>query len=277
MNLSKGIWYMLAASFTFTLMKVFVKMVPHVPAIEIIFFRSVISLVLSVALLRNQRINIWGNNKKLLVMRGGAGAIALILFFTLLQRIPLATAATLSYLAPIFTAIMGIFLVGEKVRAMQWLFFAVSFSGILIIQGFDPRIETGHLILGITSSFFMGVAYNVIRKIKLTEHPLVIIFYFPLIVLPISAIWSSMVWVQPKGWDWGALILVGITTQVAQFFMTKAYQTEELNKVSIINYIGIIYSLSFGFILFNETYNWITYGGMALVLLGVVANVLWKK
>lgn len=268
---------MLFASFTFTLMKVCVKLVPHIPAIEIILFRSVISMAISLFFLSRQRVNIWGNNRLVLVGRGVAGAIALVIYFSLLQQIPLATASTLQYLAPIFTAVLGIFLVGEKVKNIQWLFFTMSFAGILVIQGFDPRISFIHVIMGIAASLFMGLAYNFIRKLKTSEHPLVIIFYFPLIMLPISGIWTSFVWVQPVGYDWLVLVFVGITTQIAQFLMTKAYQKEELNKVSILTYIGIIYSLAFGFFIFDETYNMVTYVGMALVLSGVVLNVIWKR
>ena len=190
---------MLLASFVFTLMKVFVKLVPHIPAIEIILFRSIISFVISLYFLNRQRVTVWGNNKLILLGRGVAGAIALVTYFSLLQQIPLATASTLQYLSPIFTTVIGIFLVGEKARPIQFLFFGLSFAGILIIQGFDPRIEPIHLLMGIVASLFMGLAYNFIRKLKNTEHPLVIIFYFPLVMLPISAIWSSFIWVQPIG------------------------------------------------------------------------------
>ena len=277
MKLSQGVRYMLLASFTFTLMKVSIKLVPHIPVIEIILFRSVISMGISVFFLVKQKVNVWGNNKLILSFRGIAGAIALIVYFSLLQQIPLATASTLQYLSPIFTAVLGIFLVGERVKNIQWLFFLVSFAGVLVIQGFDPRISGIHLVMGITASFFMGLAYNFIRKLKTSEHPLVIIFYFPLIILPVSAVWSVFVWVQPTGWDWLVLIMVGLFTQIAQFFMTKAYQQEELSKVSILIYVGIIYSLLFGYFLFDETFNMITYGGMVLVLLGVILNVVWKK
>ncbi|MEM7297712.1 MAG: EamA family transporter [Bacteroidota bacterium] len=277
MNLSQGVKFMLLATFTFTLMKVCVKLVSHIPAIEIILFRSVISMVISLYFLRRQKVNIWGNNKSVLLGRGISGALALVIYFSLLQQIPLATASTLQYLAPIFTTVIGIFIVGERVRNVQWLFFAISFGGILVIQGFDPRISYIHLIMGVSASVFMGFAYNFIRKLKTDEHPLVIIFYFPLVMLPISAVWSSFVWVQPEGFDWLILILVGIFTQIAQFLMTKAYQQEELNKVSILTYIGIIYSLLFGYFIFDETYDLVTYGGMALVLLGVILNVTMKK
>ncbi|WP_258098639.1 DMT family transporter [Marinoscillum pacificum] len=275
--MSKGVQYMLLATFMFTLMKVSVKLVPHIPAIEVILFRSVISLVISVYYLQRQRVSVWGNNKPILVMRGVAGAIALITYFSLLQQIPLATMSTLQYLAPIFTAILGIFLVKEKVRPWQWVFFAISFAGVLVVRGFDDRISVLHLGMGVGASLFMGLAYNFIRMLKTSEHPLVIIFYFPLVLMPIAGVWSAMVWVQPQGWDWLVLLAVGLFTQIAQFFMTKSYQAEELSKVSILTYIGLIYAILFGWFLFDETFNWMTYVGMGLVILGVALNVISKK
>lgn len=268
---------MLVASFTFALMNVFVKVLPHIPAVEIILFRSIVSLILSVFMLRTQSVSVWGVNKPVLLARGITGAIALLIFFTLLQQVPLAAASSLAYLAPIFTTILGIFLVKEKVLPIQWFFFLVSFAGVLVIQGFDGRIEVIHLLMGIGTSLFMGLAYNFIRILKTSEHPLVIIFYFPLVMLPISGIWSAFVWVTPVGWDWLYLLLVGVLTQIAQFFMTKSYQSEELSKVSIVNYVGIVFSLSFGLVFFDETFDWPTLVGMAFVIGGVVMNIILKK
>ncbi len=276
MKLSRGVYYMLLSTFLFQLMNVCVKLIPHIPAVEIIVFRSIVSLVICLVTLKAQKVSIWGNNRKLLIFRGLTGAIALILYFRLIHQIPLANAVILQYLAPIFVALIGIFMVKEPVRIVQWMFFMVSFAGILVVQGFDLRIELIHVVVGVTASFFMGLAYNSIRKMKTTEHPLVIIFYFPLITLPIAGAYSAFHWVQPKGWDWLFLLLVGLFTQFAQYFMTKSLQTEQLSKVSIINYLGIVFALSFGFA-FGETFNLMTYLGMALVILGVILNVIFKE
>ena len=274
--LSPGVRYMLFATITFALMKVCVKAIPHIPAIEIIFFRAVISLAISVVLLKRQKVSVWGNNKRILIARGVVGSISLIVYFYLLHNIPLATAATLQYMAPIFTTILGIYIVKEKVLPWQWSFFGLSFLGVLLMQGFDARISPFHFFLGIGGAVFTGLAYNFVRKLNTTEHPLVIIFYFPLVLLPIGSIWSYFVWVTPQGTDWLMLLAVGILTQIAQFFLTKSYQSEEVSKVSILNYLGLIYALLFGYFIFDESFNLLTYAGMGLVLLGVIANVAYK-
>ena len=269
--------YMLIASFVFALMNVAVKYVSHIPAVEVILFRSIVSFFMSGIALKNQRVPLLGKNRKILLLRGLAGSIALIMFFVTLQEIPLASATTLMFLSPIFTTILGVWIVRERVKAVQWLFFLLSFVGIVMIQGFDIRISPLMALLGIGAAFFSGIAYNMIRKLKNTEHPLVIVFYFPLIALPIAGIYSIFNWVMPVGIDWLVLIAVGVLTQIAQYFMTKSYQSEELSKVANLNFIGIIYALSFGYVLFDETFNFMTYLGMILVILGVVLNITFKS
>jgi drug/metabolite transporter (DMT)-like permease len=274
---TKGIQYMLLATFFFSLMNVFVKLIPNIPAVEIVFFRSVVSLILSYFFLKVQGVSIWGKNKKYLLLRGMSGAIALILYFTTLQAMPLASAVTIQFLSPIFTAIMGIYIVKERVKPLQWIFFLMAFVGVIMIKGFDPRITPYLFTIGIISAVFSGLSYNFIRKLKLTEHPLVIVFYFPLVTLPVTGIISYFDWIEPIGWEWGILLLVGVMTQLAQYFMTKAYQAEELSKVASLNYIGIIYALGFGILFFGELFNIMTYVGMFIMLAGVFLNVWYKN
>lgn len=268
---------MLLATFLFSCMNALVKLVPHIPAVEVVFFRCVISLIMSYVTLRVYKVPVWGNNKLLLISRGISGAIALVLYFSMLQQIPLATAVTLQFLAPIFTAVLGVFLLREKVKAWQWFFFMLSFFGVLVVNGFDARIDTIHLLMGILAALGSGMAYNIIRKLKSTEHPLVIVMYFPLVTLPLSGIYSIWHWEQPAGWDWMVLLGIGVLTQFAQYFMTKAYQAEEVSKVANLKYLSIIYALLIGFIFFGEVFNMMSYLGMALVIIGVILNIWYKQ
>ena len=130
--------------------------------------------------------------------------------------------------------------------------------------------------MGFSSSFFSGIAFNCIRKLNTSEHPLVIIFYFPLVTLPITGIWSYFNWVMPIGWDWFILLMVGVLTQIAQYFMTRSFQTEEISKVASLRYLGIIYALIFGYLFFDEDFTLMVYMGMLLTIFGVVLNIWFK-
>lgn len=276
--MSKGVRYMLIAVLFFAAMNVLIKTVPRIGPFEIVFFRSIVSFLISFITLKKLGISLWGKNKKWLIIRGIAGSIGLLLFFSTIKQMPLASAVAIQYLSPIFTSVLGIFIVKERVYSIQWFFFLISFIGVILIQGFDPRVTQTQLLIGISSAIASGVAYNSIRRLKLSEHPLVIIFYFPLITIPITGtylIFSG--WVTPNFIELVVLIIIGLATQFAQYFMTKAYQAEDLSKISSIQYLGIVFAVLFGFLLFDETYTVKSFTGILIVLLGVVLNVGFKN
>lgn len=268
---------MLISTFTFAVMNVIVKYLNNFPTSEIILFRSVVSLLISYYFIRKNKLNPFGNNKALLITRGVFGIIALGLFFFTLKNIPLSTALTIQYISPIFTAIIGIFFLGEKMPVLRWMFFGISFVGIGVVKGFSSDISWIYLISGTLSAFFAGFNYNIIRKLKDTDNHHVIIFYFPLIATPVMAVWSYFEWVQPNLQEWALLISVGILTQIAQVNMTKSLGLLEANVAAIMKYLGIVYALFFDFIIFGVSYSYFVLFGISLVILGVILNVSFNR
>ncbi len=278
MSLSRrGVLYMLLASFFFACMAACVKLLQGIPVLEIIFFRAVISGVLCLAGIWRAGVPALGTRRGLLTLRGVAGALALAQGFWLVQNTPLAAASTVAHRAPSGTPVIGIWFVQEKVEARQLLWFLLSFAGIVIMQGFDYRISVWHLLLGITASLTMGLAYNCVRKLGRTEHPLVIMFYFPLVCLPLAGIYTMFNWVAPQGVEWAWLLLLGLFTQLGQYYMTKSYQVAAISSVAIVNYTEVIFAIVLGLVFFGENFNLLTYVGMALVCAGVVLNLLTRK
>ena len=268
---------MLLAGFFFAVMNVCVKYVSHLPTLEVVLFRSVFSLCVTYYLLRKKNIPPLGKNIGTLTLRGIAGCLGLIGSFYTLQHIPLASAVTINYLSPFFTAILGIFIVKQKVRSIQFLYFAISIAGVILLKGFDFRISTLDLIIGLGAAFFAGLAYNMIAKTKNDEHPLVIIFYFPLLTIPVAAIYCLYDWVDPIGTDWVYLLLIGVFTQLAQYYMTLSYQTANLAKVASLNYLGVIYALGFGYFIFDESFNTMSFVAILIILIGVFLNLFDQK
>ncbi len=196
----------------FAAVNLLVKFLPHLPATELVLFRSLITFAISYSLLKKKKLYPWGNNKPWLLIRGVAGTTALTIFFYTLQKMPLSAAVTVQYLSPFFTAFIAGFLLGEKTKAAQWLFFLVSFAGIVVVKGSSADIPPTLLALGVFSSMFSGLAYNAIRKLK-DEEPLVIVMYFPLVATPVMLVFSLFNWVTPVGIDW--LLLLGTWSSYA--------------------------------------------------------------
>lgn len=273
---SKGILHMLLAVFCFSFMNLLVKFLSHVPAHEVILFRSVVSFVMSLTYIRYNKIPFLGNNKKILLLRGVFGVFALTMYFTTLQQIPLASATTIQYLSPIFGTIAAFLLLKEKVHPIQWLLFALAFTGAALVKGFDPRVDMLYFLLGLGSALFSGLAYTCVRVLKDTDHPYVIVMYFPMLAIPIMSIWCMYEWYTPQGIEWLTLLAVGVFTQIAQVNMTKALQLEKLSIISSMKYLGVGFALVYGYLFFGEVYGWRALLGIGLVLSGVMLNVFLK-
>lgn len=266
---------MIISAVGFSLMQLCVKMLAHLPTTEIVFFRSVVSIVLSLIAIKKIGISPWGVQRKYLILRGVFGMTALTLFFYTLQNLPIATAITIQYLSPVFTAIFAIFILKEPMKSVQWLFFLLAFAGVAVVKGFNEDVSLEFLVAGIVSACFAGLAYNMIRKVKDTDHPVVVVFYFPLIATPVMLLLSLSGWITPTGMDWVYLLLMGVFTQVAQVYMTKGWQSGEAGKIAPLKYIGILFALFFDAVLFGIFPNSQTFIGIGLVLLGVISNVVW--
>lgn len=274
----KGILYILVSSLTYAVVNFCVKYLHHIPTHEIVFFRSLISLIICIIWIRKLGIPFLGYNRKWLMIRGIAGMSALFLFFTTIKEMPLASATTIQYLSPIFTVLLATQLMNEKVKPVQWLLFLVAFAGVVMIKGFDERVSYFFLGVGILASMISGVAYNAIMKCRTTEHPITIVLYFPLVATPVMGTACVTVdWVTPHGIEWLLLLLLGVFTQIAQFYMAKALLVDHSSRIMPFKYFGVIYALLIGFFLFDENMPWLSLAGIAVVIAGVVVNSLIKN
>lgn len=271
---------MLVASLAFGCMNVAVKKLPGMHVTELVFFRSAVQILISAFILIKQRESPIGKNLKMLLMRGFFGSMGLLCYFYSLQVMMLSNALVIHYLSPILTTVLALAIGDEKVRKIQWLFFAISFAGVVVVNGLSESITLEGIVAGLGGAVFSAFAYNTIRRLKGIENPNVVVLYFPLISMPIAIGLSLMGWGDwyvPSGMEWLWLVLTGVFTQVGQFFMTRAYQEAETKIVSAISYAGIIWGTGFGLLLFNESYNVYQYLGMVLVVLGMVLNVRLNK
>lgn len=275
--LSEGVKAMFLSTLAFALANVFVKQVGHLPTMEIVFFRCAFGVIFCYVGLRKANADWRGSNRKMLFLRGLFGTIALYLFFTTVQNIPLASAMTIQYLSPIFTTIIAIFLLKEKVKHLQWVFYAMAFSGVLLIEQFDARISPFYLAIGVISAFCSGMAYNLVRSLREREHPLTVVLHFQLFGFVAGLVFIFFEWQTPHGFDWLYLILIGVFSQIGQIFLTNALQKEKAASVAIINYTGLIYGISIGWIVFGETQTSVALFGMLLVVGGVILSLIYSR
>lgn len=186
---------------------------------------------------------------------------------------PLASAVTVQYLSPFFTAILAIIFLREKIKPVQWFFFAISFAGVLALKGLDERISWLYLFIGLTSAMLAGVAYTFVRSLSGREHPLVIVFYFQVVGTLLGGFFSLYEFKMPTLSELAILVGVGTFAHFAQVLLTKALQGEKAGIITSLNFFGAVYAAIFGWLLFGEH---VTIGNllaMSLIIAGVLLNI----
>ena len=274
--ISPGIRYMFLSTIGFTLMGVIVKELAHLHVSQIVFFRSGITAIICWYFLKREGVSFGGNNKLLLILRSLFGIISMTLFFITIQRIPFGASVSLKYLSPIFTAIFAVIFLKEKVKIVQWLLFAGAFTGVLLLKGFDARIDFLNLTLGITGAALAGLVYVTIRKLGTSEHSLVIINYFMSSAMVLSGIVMLFFWQMPYEKEWVMLLLMGTFGYFGQFYMTKAFQVEAASLVVPVKYTEVVNALIIGLVWFGEGYTVLSLVGIILIVFCMLLNLIYK-
>lgn len=275
---TSGIAWMVLATVLYTAANLCVKALAHLPTQELVFLRSIISLVLTGGWLWWNGYSLFGVNHKWLLIRGIFGTIGLATFFHTLRFIPIASATVIQYLSPIFTVLLARYFDGQRsMRPVQWLFFATAFAGVLMVKGFDPRINWLYFGLGVSSAMAAGVAYLATMKCRETDHPVGVVIWFHLVAVPVTGGWTAFTWIPPVGNEWLLALAVGLLSVVAQVAMTFALHQGEANVIMPFKYFGAVLAFIFGLLLFDEHLNQWALAGIGLVILSVTVNTLLKR
>jgi len=273
----KAIQYMLICALSFTLLNTCIKYLSDFNVYQIVFFRSLGSLFFSVPFIIKHKIPPLGNNQKLLFLRGVVGLISMTLFIASVKFLPMGTAVSIRYIAPIFATVFAIFILKEKIKNSQWLCFLIAFIGVLVLKGFNTEVNITGLSLALCSAVFSGLVYNILRKIGDSEHPVVVVNYFMVISAIIGGVLAINHWRNPEGLEWVLLLTFGAFGYIAQLYMTKAFQLAETNQVAPFKYAEVIFTMIVGVIWFHEIYTLWSVIGVLLIVSGLLLNVYVKR
>lgn len=267
---------MVISTLAFAIGNTIIKFMDEYSEFQLVFFRSAGSLIITIVQLRLSKISPWGVNKPVLFLRGLSGVTALLMMFYLIKNIELGTAVTLHYMSPIFTAIIAVFLLKERVSMKQWSYLLLCVIGVSILKSESMGLSFQMLLVGLATAALSGLAYNCVRICRKTDHPLVAVFYFPLVGTPVSFLLISD-WITPSWFDLGLIVILGVSTQIAQITMTKALQSDKAASVTILKYLGVVHAFGIGWLFFDEKMSWESMVGISVILLGIILFSKSKK
>ena len=271
---------MVASALSFSLMGVCVKQVGgRIPVAEVVFARAIVSVALSWWLLHRAGIPAWGKRRWLLIWRGAIGTAALVCVYAALAALPLAAATVLQYLYPPFTALLAWLMLGEPIGKRVLAAMALGWLGVLLVAQPAGLLQGGAtlapvpVLIAVAGALFTAFAYVSVRSLGTSEHPLVIVFYFPLVALPLSLPLVALNPVLPTPAELLWLVGVGVFTQLGQVYLTRSLTALPAARATAISYVQVLFAGGWGWLLFGESIdNW-TIAGAGLVLAATLVSL----
>ena len=283
-NLLKGIKFLIGSGLAFSLMSACVKEIgAKIPVSELVFSRAVISLIITRFLLYKNDINPWGYQKKLLLLRGLLGTFALFCIFKALTILPIATATVIQYMYPTFTVICANYILKEYIYKRIIFSIILGWLGIILVS--QPEWSSNSNILetiiaisiAILGALMTSLAYICVRRLSAKENPLVIIYYFPLVSIPLSLPFIINDFILPNGTDWIWILAIGFFTQIGQLCITEGLRLIPAGQATSLNYSQVIFSCFWGVFIFQEAITKEMYLGGLCVLISTIISMSTTK
>jgi S-adenosylmethionine uptake transporter len=280
-----SLWILLA-SFMFALMGAGVKLAAEIYSLaEIVLYRGLFGVVIIYLITRHNGGSLRTSEPGAHLWRSGVGLISMWLFFFALAKLPLATAVTLNYMSPIWTAVWlaGAAMLGAR-HKVDWpmlLAIGISFAGVVLAlrPAFEAQLWAGGL-MGLGAGIMAAIAYMLMRRLSRKGEPEYrVVFYFSAINVGAGLLATPLPFGSPDGASWhahswyGAAILttIGLTGTLAQVALTRAYRTGKTLVVANLQYTGIVFSSVLGYLLWKDMFDWHVWLGMAMILVSSIA------
>ncbi|MCW5772239.1 MAG: DMT family transporter [Rhodospirillaceae bacterium] len=275
-NIPLATLWALGAAFGWTSMAVVVRYLEgRVPSWDVSFYRALTALLIGAApmyLMKGRRLSALLPRRELTgayLVRGVIMFLAQAAYYFALMHMPLADASVLNATAPIFSAVMAIFLLHERVGADRWFFIMVGFAGVLVIIQPGFHSVPVEALLALLSAALFALSSILNKRLVTIESGTSIVygtnFYIAIAGLGVVLIWGTI----PRPTDLLIVALIGIAGAAAQYCISRALAHAEVSYISPFEFLRVPLIAFAAWMLFGQVPPLIFGLGALLVFAGV--------
>lgn len=263
----RGALWMLGATTCFAAMAVCIRLLAgKQTAFDITFWRSVFgTLVMLPFMLRGLKAGMFKTRKlPLMGLRAIFTYIAMASYFYAITAINIVDAVALNATIPLWTILLVVLFLPERVGPRRWVATAVGFVGAMVIlrPGFQEIGVASVLALG--SAFFYAAAGIVVKILSRTEPTARVVFYMNLFLVLIAAIPWAVTWNPPQDWESIVLLVgIGIAGTLAHVCVTNAMSVADASFCAPFDFWRLVLVVFAGWLIFNDPGSlWTWIGGV---------------
>ncbi|RWL01424.1 MAG: DMT family transporter [Mesorhizobium sp.] len=193
-----------------------------------------------------------------------------------LTLIPLAVLISIEFTTPIWTAILAVGFLGERLSRPRLAAIVLGLIGVLIIvRPGVGSVDPGHVIV-LGAAVCFGISVVLVKSLTRTDSVVSIIFWMLVIQSVLGLIPALYEWRNPPLELWPWILLIAFTGMSSHFCMARALAYADATVISPMDFLRVPLSALIGWLLYQEQIDAFTAGGALLILLGNLLN-LQKK
>lgn len=268
------------------------------PLHEVILLRASIGMVVLLAILvplQGGMANLRTRRLPVHVLRGLCVVFANMMFFLGLAAMPLADAAAIFFISPLIITAFSVVFLREKVGPRRWLAVGIGMLGVIVVMRPGSSAFQLASLLPLAAAVGYAFLHILTRRIGGTESALAMTFYIQLTFIVVSGAiglgfgdgrfagtgdpsleFLLREWVWPQSGDIWVLVMIGCASTFGGFLISQAYRLCEAGLAAPFEYIALPLAIFWGFVIFGEWPDIMTWVGVAMIIAGGLYMV-WRE
>lgn len=267
----RGVLWVLAAVTGLTVMFAVLKhLTRDLPVLEVSMFRMAASLLFFLPwLIRHGAAGLYTRRPAAHFLRGILGATSLLCLVYAVSKLILADATVLGFTIPLWSIMLSMLFLGERIRLRRTIATISGFFGVLLVVQPQGGVAPAALV-ALFGAMLASGAIITMKDLTRTEPADRIVVYFLIIGTLILLGPAIYVWQWPTLAQWGWLLGLGLLGSTGQMFLTYAYAAGEITIIAPLDFLRILVAGVIGFIIFDELPDAWALAGTAVILFSCV-------
>jgi len=213
------------------------------------------------------------------LLRGVVLVSSSLMFFTALAHMQLAEASAITFLAPVFVAILAGPLLHERVAAGNWIAIMLGLAGVQLIVRPGTEVFSWWAILPVITAFAMSIYQILTRRLAAVDGSLVQLA-FPAIIgaVVLSFIAPVIEYWPTRPLDFVLMASLGLLGGLGHWLFIRGFQRAPASTLAPFIYSQLVGTLALGYLLFDELPDrWATLGIAIIVVSGVIVVLQQRR
>lgn len=199
-------------------------------------------------------------------------------WFVALTLIPLAQLVSIEFTMPIWSAVLAVFFLGERMNGRKWLAVLLGLVGVaVIVRPSAGTVDAGQLI-ALACAFGFAISVVLVKSLTRTDAAIAVIFWMLVIQSAIGLVPALLVWQWPSAQTWGWVLVVAFCGTYSHYCFARAMQHADTTVVVPMDFLRVPLTALAGWLVYSEQVDLLTGLGVLLILAGNALNLFrWPR